>query len=106
MDLDSFPTRRSSDLAKGERESGHVWQDIRRARGLNRRRDGFGVEPAAPGKCYWELRQSSAAYSGEDCAGSHPSRKGGVAARDERGRDGAHGLSGEIKKGSKAVVRS
>src|SRR5207249_169892 len=79
---------------KGGSESGYLWKNVQRACGLHRRSDGVGVEPAAAGKCDWQLRESGPAHSGEDCSRSDSVRAGRAATWNERGRDGDHAVSG------------
>src|SRR5215471_10512045 len=76
--------------AKGRSESGHLWQDISRARGFHCRSDRRGAELAAAGERYGQLRESSAAHPGEDRVGPDSAERSGSSPGNECGRDGNH----------------
>src|SRR5215467_9407573 len=76
--------------AKGRSESGHLWQNISRARGFHCRSDRRGAELAAAGERYGQLRESSAAHPGEDRVGPDSAERSGSSPGNECGRDGNH----------------
>src|SRR5262249_25823775 len=67
-ELQRDTTEKDETRTKSRSESGHVWENVQRARGLDRGRHGRGAELAATGKRDGQLRESGAAHSREDRA--------------------------------------